>query len=252
MSIKKFLGRNLPPSIGMPLRNRIGGGHEVEMSILSHLVGGGGTIIDVGANRGTYAWPLSRMLSPGQELILIEPQTNFVDYLCRAFKKNTSVRVIPKAASAKNGRVQINVELNEHDEKSGAVSMENYYLKSISQEIETMTIDSLGLTKCSFIKIDIDGHELDCLLGATKTLRKSFPVLLIEIEFRMAEKKCIDTYKLLKDAGYIAYSYFGKQLNVVPEQLFNSPRLNIHPDMSFRNNFVFLAPNHSHILSRFS
>ena len=236
----------------MPLRNRLGGGREVEMSILSHFVGESGAVIDVGANRGTYAWPLSRILSPGRELILIEPQTNFVDYLSRAFKNNPFVRVIPKAASAKDGRVRINVELNEHNEKSGAVSMENYYPKSISQEIETLTIDSLSLTKCAFIKIDIDGHELDCLLGATATLQRSFPVLLIEIEFRMAEKKCLDTYLLLKEAGYVAYSYFEDRLNVVQEQLFNSPELNLHPDMSFRNNFVFLAPNHSHILNTLS
>jgi FkbM family methyltransferase len=252
MPIKNFLGRKLPPKLGMPLRHRFGGGREVEMSILKLLVAKTGTVIDVGANRGTYAWPLSRNLANDQELILIEPQANFVEYLCRAFRNNSLVTVIPRAASKRNGRVQINVELNDHDVKSGAVSMENYYSNSIPQEVETLAIDSLGINDCAFIKIDIDGHELDCLLGAHKTLLKSFPVLLIEIEFRMAEKKCLDTYQLLKGAGYAAYSFFDDKLNVVPEHFFNSPELNLHPDMSFRNNFVFLASNHWQILNRLS
>ncbi len=252
MSAKSFLARKLPPRLGMPLRHLFGGGREPEMKILKYLVPQTGAVIDVGANRGTYAWPLSRILGVSQELILIEPQASFIAYLNQAFKYKSNVRVIQKAASAKNAVMQINVELDENNKKSGAVSMENYYPNSVTQEIETLAIDSLNLDECVFIKIDIDGHELDCLVGAYNTILKSLPVLLIEIEFRMAEEKCHSTYRLLRDAGYVAYSLYNQKLSVVGENQFNSPELNQHPDKSFRNNFIFLAPKHSKILEKFN
>ncbi len=252
MSTKNFLAKKLPPRFGMPLRHLFGGGKEPEMKILKYLVQDAGSVIDVGANRGTYAWPLSRILSTDRELILIEPQADFIVYLKKAFKSNSNIRLIQKAASKKDARLQINVELDGNNNRSGAVSMENYYPNSITQDIETIAIDSLGLEECAFIKIDIDGHELDCLMGSYTTILKTIPVLLIEVEFRMAEKKCLSTYRLLKDAGYLAYSFYDFKLNVVTEDLFAKQELNQHPDKSFRNNFIFLAPKHSQILARFS
>jgi FkbM family methyltransferase len=250
MSAKNFFARKLPPRLGMPLRHLFGGGREPEMKILKYLVQETGAVIDVGANRGTYAWPLSRMLGVNQELILIEPQANFMAYLSQAFKSKSNVRLIQKAASMKNAVMQINVELDEHNKKSGAVSMEHYYPNSVAQEIETLAIDSLDLDECAFIKIDIDGHELDCLIGGYNTILKSLPVLLVEIELRMAGEKCLSTYRLLRDGGYLAYSFHNQKLSVVAESQFSTPELNQHPDKTFRNNFIFLAPKHYKILEK--
>lgn len=41
------------------------------------------------------------------------------------------------------------------------------------------TVESLGLDKCDFIKMDIEGAELDALKGAEKTIRKFRPKLAI-------------------------------------------------------------------------
>ena len=52
------------------------------------------------------------------------------------------------------------------------------------------TLDSYNLSNIGFIKIDVEGHELDVLRGAEVTLRRDQPNLLIEIENRHAPTRC--------------------------------------------------------------
>jgi hypothetical protein len=47
-------------------------------------------------------------------------------------------------------------------------------------EIKCIAVDSLGLTRLDFIKIDVEGMEEEVLAGARKTIAACHPVLLIE------------------------------------------------------------------------
>jgi FkbM family methyltransferase len=46
--------------------------------------------------------------------------------------------------------------------------------------IPTITIDSLNLPKCDLIQLDVEGYELNALLGGIETIKKYHPVLCIE------------------------------------------------------------------------
>lgn len=47
--------------------------------------------------------------------------------------------------------------------------------------MDTVTIDSLQLPRVDFIKIDVEGHELEVLWGSRETLKKYHPTLLVEV-----------------------------------------------------------------------
>jgi len=47
--------------------------------------------------------------------------------------------------------------------------------------VNTVTIDSLQLPRVDFIKIDVEGHELEVLRGSRETLEKYHPILMVEI-----------------------------------------------------------------------
>lgn len=47
--------------------------------------------------------------------------------------------------------------------------------------VASMKIDQLGLTRCDFIKIDVEGREIETLLGARETIRRCRPVLFVEM-----------------------------------------------------------------------
>ena len=81
----------------------------------------------------------------------------------------------------------------------------------------------------SFIKIDVEGHELEVIEGAIATINKNKPILLVEIEERYSKRKVIDTIKFVNALGYKSY-YFNEK------ELINTATL-----MNFDscNNFIF-------------
>lgn len=54
------------------------------------------------------------------------------------------------------------------------------YSKNNMTPVQMIAIDDLGLTRVDFIKIDVEGMELEVLEGALGTLESHRPVLLIE------------------------------------------------------------------------
>jgi hypothetical protein len=54
-------------------------------------------------------------------------------------------------------------------------------------KVEMIAIDDLNLAACDFIKIDVQGMELDVLLGAEKTIRKFGPTIYTENETRAGQ-----------------------------------------------------------------
>ena len=253
MKLKRIIARILPPRFGMRLRHHFGDGREIEIQILKTLVWNSGACIDVGANRGTYAWPLSRIIQKNQELYLIETQENFVRYLHKAFSKNPRIIIVPKAASTKSGVGTIFKEVRFDGNLTGAVSFVNYYPNSQKHLVDTISIDDLDLKSCAFIKIDIDGHEYECLRGAEKTLREYNPILLVEIEYRLSKELALETAQFLLGLGYVAFEYSEGNLQPVDLEEFNDTNLNINKRGKFRNNFIFIFGEHKQkVLSNFN
>ena len=47
-------------------------------------------------------------------------------------------------------------------------------------EIRKVTLDEFDLPRVDFIKLDVEGMELEALEGADKTIKRSRPILLVE------------------------------------------------------------------------
>ncbi|MBW9086601.1 FkbM family methyltransferase [Rhizobium wenxiniae] len=71
-------------------------------------------------------------------------------------------------------------------------------------EIECVAIDSLNLGDCSFLKLDLESYGHRALVGATETVRRSKPWILIENKQTNLEKLLGGTKaeKFLKKVGY--------------------------------------------------
>ena len=53
-------------------------------------------------------------------------------------------------------------------------------MRKTPSSIRKLTIDEINLPRLDFIKIDIEGMELEALEGGRATIEKSRPVMLIE------------------------------------------------------------------------
>ena len=77
-------------------------------------------------------------------------------------------------------------------------------------EVETVTIDSLKLVDIGFIKVDVEGVELDVLNGAKDTIKEYRPTCIIEVyekfnkypvdtTFDFSLVEIIDVFTIIKD-----------------------------------------------------
>jgi FkbM family methyltransferase len=132
-------------------------------------------IFDVGANNGEWSFLFHKMF-PESRIFLFEPQP-----VCQKIimeKQILNSKLIPNAVSFKRGMAQLYTT----DETSGIASLhqryDSYFQSKAftSIDVETITLDSViednTLSCVDFIKMDIEGHELDALKGATKSLEK--------------------------------------------------------------------------------
>lgn len=70
------------------------------------------------------------------------------------------------------------------------------------KKIEGVTIDSLQLEKVDFIKLDIEGGELEALKGAIDTIQRCQPIITFEYLKHMNH---ISPAQFLTELGYVVY-----------------------------------------------
>jgi FkbM family methyltransferase len=192
---------------------------EDNLSAISRMISPGDTVVDVGANIGTYTFALSRMVGPAGKVISIEPIPSTFEVLSRVVKhfdlKNVELHncaitessgtvpmVVPRSASVPNFyRAQI----------VSGVSMED------SQVIEVAgrrLDDIVAGRSIKFIKIDVEGHELAVVRSGQTTIKASAPVALIEVDGdpRQSSTPANQLFVELKSKGYEPYFTSGREL----------------------------------------
>ena len=139
------------------------------------------TAVDVGANRGLYARRLAKLCP---RVIACEPQPGLASRLVAATPAN--VIVLPVALSHTAGETSFRIPL------VGSVPAHTRGTLDAGdgragEEVSTITVlrlrlDDLELERVGFMKIDVEGHELDVLHGAADTIERWRPRLLVECE----------------------------------------------------------------------
>lgn len=69
----------------------------------------------------------------------------------------------------------------------------------------TLSVDELRLYRCDFMKIDVEGAELDVLSGAAKTIKTYLPAIYLEDD--RGEEKSASITAVLKELKYVCHSH---------------------------------------------
>ena len=143
-----------------------------ERSLLEALVRPNMVIVDVGANIGYYALMFASLLNGKGHVVCLEPDPDNL----RQLRMNVSanhlediVTIKPMAAGDCDGTINFEAGSNGRVMPNGSITV------SIAR------IDSLGLSKVDFLKVDVEGYEGSVLDGAKDTIRKCHPILFLEI-----------------------------------------------------------------------
>ena len=153
-----------------------------------------GSAVDVGVWLGPWTYWLARRV---YRVHAIEPNPSMVDFLRRSVASN--VNVYAAAASNSTGSDVLNFPIMGFGSE-GTATLKKIEGAATSVQVDLLRIDDLCLDDVRFMKIDVEGHELQVLEGALETLRSQSPVLLTELDYR--EGDFGEIARLLESLGY--------------------------------------------------
>lgn len=216
---------------------------EPEMRLLASFVSPNDLVIDVGGNRGIYAYAFWKL---GARVEVFEPNP-----LCSNILRNWAVdkplvNVHSVALSNQCGTAILHVPLDgfgvEHDASASLEYKDFSTAREIS--VQKSSLDSYQFGGVNFIKIDVEGHEHSVIEGASRTISTFQPALLIEIEQRHLAISIQEAFTQITCLGYKGYFLDGGKLKRIDD--FD---LSIHQRISdlggkkgqYTNNFLFLS-----------
>jgi len=220
---------------------------EPEMDMLALIARPGERVIDVGGNRGVYAYKLWKL---GCAVEVFEPNPACCAILEAWSRGKGEVRLHPVALSSHQGEAKLHIPVDENGvEHDASASLEHGFGGFRDQAVATRTLDSFGFTDAALIKIDVEGHEQSVLAGAAQTLAASHPALLIEIEQRHNANPIHRIFEGIESGGYRGFFLDPKTGILRPLEEFRLER-----DQSMErfgadnaryiNNFLFLHERH--------
>ena len=165
----------------------------------------GAVFMDVGAHIGYYSLKAARLVGASGRVLSIEP--------------NPPVRRLLEANIAANHATNVSIQsFAMSDRNSAAVLFHgppgNTALASLAGAgqtvmVETRTMDDFvaeaGITRVDVVKIDVEGAELLVLRGATGTLSRLRPVLILELiggNLGAMGVRVDEVHSFLRSAGY--------------------------------------------------
>jgi FkbM family methyltransferase len=154
-----------------------------ETFLVCDLIKPGWTVLDIGANIGTTALPFARSVGQEGRVLAFEPQLHPFNCLVSTITLNSlSHFVMPLRVAVGDTPGEILVPLLDPTTRGcnfgGCSLLEKHTTQT--EVVPLITIDSLNLPDCHFIKADIEGMEAAALRGAAKTVDKFRPLIWAE------------------------------------------------------------------------
>jgi FkbM family methyltransferase len=173
-----------------------------ETHLFQHFIQPGFTVLDVGANIGVFTVALARLVTPAGSVLAFEPQQGVFDILSSNVEINclNNVTLYQSGVGQEVGNLSVPDQDYDTTGNFGGVELSTNTDKGTS--IEVITIDSLDLIACHFIKIDVEGMESEVLAGAKNTITKLRPIVFIEND---RKHKSVELIQSLLDLNYRLY-----------------------------------------------
>jgi len=243
--LKTHLRDSLPKRYQVPAKywySWLRGALEPEMKFLELIVQNNDRVIDVGGNRGVYAYPLWRL---GARVEVFEPNPICCDVLTTWAAGKPAVSVHSVALSSHPGSANLHIPIDaagvEHDASASIES--TGFAHARHAPVSLQTLDSFEFEGVTLIKIDVEGHEYSVIDGATETLKVWRPALLVEIEQRHCDRPIAKVFERILGFGYRGFFMRDGELQALNKfdlaqdqsmQSFNGS------SESYINNFLFL------------
>jgi len=152
-------------------------------------------VVDCGAAEGLFSLLVFQRC---KRVYLIEPHPMFIRSLRKTFEKSNNVELLQYALS-KN-------EFIAHLTSDGISSAISSEITGI--EIRVTTLDKLFFEEnipVSYLKIDLEGHDYDALVGAEKLIKQNKPKIAVTTYHQIEHARKISSFLKAIDPSYKIY-----------------------------------------------
>lgn len=177
-------------------------GWEPEVKWLKAIGPCRGMAVDAGANKGFYSLALSKIYS---KIVAFEPNRSVAAPLIAASLPGVEI-IHVGLSSSESATATLYVPISNGVSLPGWGSLDEHNCPGSTgvdaQEIQLRTLDSFRFENVGFIKIDVEGHELEVMRGASETIQRDRPHLLVEVR----DQNLTEVRGLLSGWGYFETS----------------------------------------------
>lgn len=199
----QFIDAAVPLRFRVPFRyhaQRLVNGLEPEMALLPRLVPKNKTALDVGGNRGTYAYAMSKLAS---EVVSFEPVPDCTRLLLAWARNVDNVRIEACGLGDSEDTLPIHIPRMHGSLTTTRASFSRVEGDGVDVAVPVHKLDGFELENVGFVKVDVEGFEFAMLQGAAETLKRCRPNLLIEIDAEaQSEDEFKRTFEFIECLGY--------------------------------------------------
>jgi FkbM family methyltransferase len=148
----------------------------------SALLRRGDWVLDVGSHSGQYSMLAASVVGPNGRVIAIDPNATMNDRVRRNAKLNgfDNVTIVNAAAADFEGQGMLHFSPDPEWASGMATLTEHEGWQP--RAVPVTTIDTIsGAQEVGALKLDVEGHELEALEGAHRTVDRCHPAVLIEV-----------------------------------------------------------------------
>ena len=196
---------------------------DLAAALTDRFVSDGTVAVDVGASWGLFSYHLARLVGGAGTVFSYEPHPMNKPVLEKLVKARPNVRFRPVAVSDLTGSADLQVPVFGSRYVTAQSSIAHGFDGQHGVRVEKVTVptvrldDEVGGRSVDLVKIDVEGHEMSVLRGASVTLRQHLPPMLIEIEQRHLDCPIQDVFAEINDIGYVLYFIDGAALRPIGE-----------------------------------
>lgn len=221
---------------------------EPELHLLPQLTDRDRVSVDIGGNKGVYVLFL---VAQSSRVVCFEPNPDLcgmlkdrynrypVDVVNAALgsgKRSGKLRIPVLAGKELHGLAQVGNDAPEIEWRGNVLD------EFRTVDVEIRGLDGEGLRDVGFVKIDVEGAELDVVEGSVETLRRERPNVLVECERRHCGSRQDRLFELMASLDYDGYFFYRGDLHRLdsfdPQKMQDPANADGRGD--YVSNFIFL------------
>ncbi len=201
----------------------------------------GWTCIDIGANVGAISLLLAKLVGPTGKVFSIEPGPPNLTRLRRNFALNPELANRAEIVGCGIGRDRGELWWAEEEGNPGNAMLGQKGTHRIPVETLDHFVAEHGMVALDFVKIDVEGMELEVMQGAKATLKRFLPILYFETLSRYGDVHAGNNFRFIEsllvgECGYELFRIVGPgELRPVSGGSLADYTVAVHPSRKFHN-----------------